>query len=189
MFKQLPTDLQNIVFSFAYDANKDEVDDALGYLLFMKELRLHPATVRDGVFDFTHCNRWLYSRESRDHLGFFAPWSAERVDSPYRSFFVWWSKRDLYDCTKMGWIINDMDFRSTRHLFRDFPIQPCRNYKLRVKTYIERDPEQAAVFLSPIFQALNNQHLNLHTSSLGRYVASEHCVGYPEWKLFSVIMV
>ena len=66
MFEKLPTDLQNIVFSFAYDANRDEVKDALAYLLFMKELRLHPATVRDGVFDFTHCNAWMYSRKSRN---------------------------------------------------------------------------------------------------------------------------
>jgi len=188
MFSALPHDLQNIVFKFAYDANVAEVKDSLSYLLFLKEVGVHKACLRDGVFDFSNCKQWIYDRKTKDHRGYLAPWAAARVDSPFRSFFVWWSIRDLYDTSKMCWLINDMDFRSTRHLFKNFPLKPCRNYKARVKHYIHRNPEESAVSLTPIFQQLTNQHLNLHTSSLGRYVVSEHCEDFP-WKPFSIIMI
>ena len=189
MLSDLPVDLQNVVLSFAYDASLDEVRESLSYLIFLKEVGLHHACLRDGVFDFSKCKQWMYDRKTKTHRGYLAPWAASRVDSPFRSFFVWFSVRDLYDTTKMCWLVEDMDFRSTRHLFKDFPLKLCRNYKARVKHYIHRNPEESAVALSPIFRQLTNHHLNLHTSSLGRFVASDHCTEKSDWKLFSVILV
>ena len=189
MLRDLPVDLQNIVFGFAYSANAKQVREALAYLLFMRDVNVHQACIRDGVFDFSRCNEWLYDRKTKNHRGYLAPWAAARVDSPFRSFFVWWSRRDLFDTKKMRWLLEDLDFRSTRHLFQDFPLKPCRNYKARVKQYIEQHPEDAAIALSPIFRKVNNHHLNLRTSPLGRFIASDHCTKECDWRLFSIILV
>ena len=189
MLSELPKDLQNVVFRFAYDANLEQVKEALSYLIFLNELKIHHACLRQGVFDFSRCGQWLYDRNTKRHRGYLAPWAASRVDSPFRSFFVWFSIDDLYDTNKMCWLVTDMDFRSTKHLFKNFPLKPCRNYKARIKHYIHQNPESSAISLTPIFRNLTNQHLNLHTSSLGRFVASDHCDVSTDWKLFSVILV
>jgi hypothetical protein len=187
MFALLPTVLQDIILQYAYDATLSQTNSALDYILFMKEIGLHPCVVRSGCFDYSLACKRKYCRETHMHTGFFSPWNVQQVDTPFRSFYVWWSKRDLYDLPRMTWVIDDMDFRSVRELFRSFPVPCRRDYKLHVKLFVENDPEQAAIFLSPIFREMGNEHLIMNTSNVGRYIVSNYCPRIVDWKSFPVI--
>ena len=178
-FSLLPTDLQDLICLFTYDANLKQTRRSLNYILFIKDLEIHPACLREGTYDYSHCS--MYDRESLLHYGFFSPWTCPRVDSPFRHFFVWFAIRDLYNIGKMCWIIDDLDFRSSKKLFENFPTKPSRLKKEWIKETIRSDPEISAIRLSPIFQNLEYRHLRLSTTSMGRFLCSDMCPKTPNW--------
>ena len=187
MLSLLPKVLADLIVQFAFDANEQEVSESLAYILFMKELQLHPATLNEGVFDYSDCGRSMYDRETQTNYGYFAPWNAQQVDTPFRSFFVWWSKRDLFNRSRMKGVINDLDFRMVSFLFRDFPVKRCRYYKHRVLEYIDTCPQQAAVALSPIFREIKYEQLLMAPTTMGRFIVSAHCSRIPNWKQYAIM--
>ena len=187
MLRILPKVLADLIIQFAFDANEQQVTESLNYILFMKELQLHPATLNEGVFDYSICDTSMYNRESRTHFGYFAPWNCEKVDTPFRSFFVWWSKRDLFCKERMKSVISDLDFRMVSFLFRDFPVKRCRNYKLRILEFIDICPEEAAIALSPIFRKIKYEQLLLAPTTMGRFIVSAHCSSVPNWTKYAIM--
>ena len=141
----------------------------------MKGVRLHPACLKESCFDFAHCRPWVYNRRLKMHRGYLAPWAATRRSTPFEEFYVWFSIVDLFDENKMRWVVSDLDFRSVKHLFKNFPVSLSRNYKGKIFSYITTHPEEAAFYLSPILYKINNHHLTANTTALGRYVASDLC--------------
>ena len=184
---RLPRVLFNLILEFAFDATREQVKESLEYILFMKELKLHPATLSISARDFSDCPSYTYSRETKTFVGYFAPWQSYRVDTPFRNFFCWFSKKDLYDCGRMRLIISDLDFRMVKSLFRDFPIKPRRDYKYAIKCFIDAFPEEAAICLSPIFRKLKYGQLLLTPTSLGRFIVSSRCAQTPNWAKFGLI--
>ena len=187
MLRILPKVLVDLVVEFAFDASERDVAQALNYILFMKELELHPATLNEGVFDYSNCDSVMYTRETQQNHGYFAPWNCEQVVTPFRSFFVWWSKRDLFCRERMKSVISDLDFRMVSFLFRDFPVQRCRNYKLRVLQFIDVCPEEAAIALSPIFRKIKYEQLLLAPTTMGRFIVSSHCSSIPNWTKYAIM--
>jgi hypothetical protein len=187
MLAILPKVLADLIVSFAFDANEREVAEALAYLLFMKELQLHPATLNEGVFDYSFCEHSMYNRATQTNFGYFAPWNCQKVDTPFRSFFVWWSKRDLFNRERMKSVISDLDFRMVSFLFRDFPVKRCRHYKLRILEFIDHCPEQAAIALSPIFREIKYEQLLLDPTTMGRFIVSVHCSRVPNWTKYAIM--
>ena len=187
MLSLLPKDLANLVIEFTYDASEQQVTESLNYILFMKELQLHPATLNEGVFDYSDCKDGMYDRETKCNFGYFAPWNCAKVDTPFRSFFVWWSKRDLFCRERMKSVISDLDFRMVSFLFRDFPVKRCRNYKLRILEFIDICPEEAAIALSPIFREIKYEQLLLAPTTMGRFIVSAHCASVPNWTKYAIM--
>ena len=184
---RLPRVIFDLILGFCFDATREQVREAIDYILFMKELKLHPATLSISARDFGDCPEFTYSRESKTFIGYFAPWQSYRVETPFINFFCWFSKDDLFDCGRMRLIVADLDFRMVRHLFRYFPIKPQRDYKFAIKCFIDSFPEEAAICLSPIFRNLKYGQLLLTPTSLGRFIVSSRCDQTPNWAKFSLI--
>ena len=189
MFTSLPADLVDLICRFAYDANIHETRSALEYCLFIKELRLHPCCLNEGVFDYSGCTDEMYCRTNRESLGYFAPWFAQQTNSPLRSFFVWFSQKDIFHIYKMTAAVFDLDFRMVKTLFHDFPIRRSRNYKMAVLQFIEDNPQHAAIALTPIFKQLRRDHLCIDATTMGRFLTSSHCAKAPNWSKYSIMML
>ena len=186
---QLPTVVFDLIIAFCFDATREQVRGSVDYILFMKELKLHPATLSTSARDFGDCPSYTYDRQTKNFIGYFAPWLSYRVDTPFRSFFCWFSKNDLFDCGRMRLIVSDLDFRMIRHLFRDFPIKPQRDYKYLINKYIDRFPEEAAISLSPIFRQLTYGQLLLSPTAIGRFIVSSRCSHVPNWGKSSLLHI
>jgi hypothetical protein len=189
MFVDLPIVIVDLILGFAFDANIHETRSALNYCLFIKELKLHPCCLNPGVFDYSDCTDDMYCRNTRESWGYFAPWFAQQVNSPLRSFFVWFSEKNLFHIYKMNAAVRDMDFRMVRNLFHDFPIRYCRNYKGAVLEFIENNPQDAAIALTPIFRQLRRDHLCLNANTMGRFLTSAHCAKFANWSKYSIMML
>jgi hypothetical protein len=189
MFKQLPVVLVDLILKFTYDADLAQTRSALNYCLFIKELKLHPCCLNEGVFDYSGCTDDMYCRDTRESWGYFAPWFAHQVNSPLRSFFVWFSQKNLFHVYKMNTAVCDLDFRMVKTLFHDFPIRRTRNYKSAILTFIEHNPQDAAIALTPIFRQLRRDHLCLNATTMGRFLTSSHCAKVANWSKYSIMML
>ena len=191
MFESLPTVLVDLICRFAYDATLEETKSALHYILFMKGLCLHPLCMREYVSDFSTVRKpYIYSRIGRQSISFFAPWSATNcVPSPFYKFFVWFSRSELYDSTKMRIVVDDLDFRCIKNMFDEFPVQKQRNYKYSIMEYIDLDPENSAIHLSPIFREISLVNLCFHPSTLARFLISPHSASVIDWTKTSIIHI
>ena len=171
MFGRLPTVLQDLILSFAYDATRGQVLAAIEHCAFITELNLHPVCLSTRARDYS--TSAAYCRQTKYFLGYYAPMNSTVVDSPLRSFYVWFSRNELFDRTRMKCIINDLDFRVCGQMFYDLPVKPGFDFKFRICSFIDMCPREAAFALSNIFYNIDRTHLVLRPTNLARWVASD----------------
>ena len=183
MLRALPLDLSNIVCRYAFDASVEETVRALSYILELKTRSLHPYAVNEVVCNYVDVREsYIYSRELMES-SFFAPWrNTNPVPSPFRKFFVWFSRSELWNTRNICSILDNLDWRVARKLVHDLPFPVVRGRKTLLMQWIINSPADGAVYCSELFRRLTLHSLRLNPSSAARYLISDHCPRNVDWE-------
>ena len=182
MLTVLPLDLSNIVCRYAFDATAAQTVKALAYILELKSRDLHPYTINEIVCDYVNEDReYLYSRELMDS-SFFAPWrNTNPQPSPFREFFVWFSRSELWNTRIICSVIDNLDWRVARKLVFDLPFPVVRGRKQALMKWIINCPADGAIYCSELFRRITLNSLRLNPSTAARYIISDHCDSIVDW--------
>ena len=126
MLSALPTDLQDLICAFAFDADYTETIHSLRLILQMKE-NAPIVLFKSNVLNYTNAARNVYCRQTREinhtnGYNFFHV-LANPCISPIYVFFVWFQLSQLIDYNLVFSIIHDLDWRIVRH---HIPGKPTR---------------------------------------------------------------
>ena len=178
MLARLPRDLQGLVCGFLYDANLMQTIRALE----LKSLNLHPVCINESVNDYSGVRcPYTYCRDTQES-SFFAPWrSLHPQPSPFRQFFVWFARSELWAHYQICAIIDDLDFRCVKKHMEDCPVSITRSGKYALTKWVYTNPTDACVYLSDLFRRISIRELRLHPGGLSRFVVSEHASSTMDW--------
>ena len=181
MFR-LPTDLQDIICRFAYDATLSETKRSLAFIISVKVRDLHPVVVSEYVNNYTEVTCPFTYDRMRQESSFFAPWRVlNSTVTPFRHFFVWFARSELWNHYQICAVIDSMDFRSARKLMHDCPILLSRHAKATIIRWIHQEPTDASLYLSNIFRNLTLYDLRFHPGTLSRFIISDHASKHMNW--------
>ena len=126
MISELPTDLQDLICGFAFDASFAETTHSLRLVLQMKE-NAPLVLFNPTVLNYTCAARNVYCRQTREinhtNIYNFFHVLANPCISPIHQFFVWFQLSQLIDYSLVFSVIHDLDWRVVRH---QIPGKPSR---------------------------------------------------------------
>ena len=118
----LPTDLQDLVCGYCWDATVKQTKRSLCHALVFKDASLHPSVRMHTVRDYTYVkNRWTYNRDTMSP-GILAPFRTAFMrysTSPLESFFVWFSFCELWNIPLITEFLYDLDWRKCGFIRRE----------------------------------------------------------------------
>ena len=172
MFPEIPTVLQDMVCKYAFDATWKQTLESLNYILEIKSNNIHPVCVADRVRDYTGIDcKYIYSRSIRDS-SFFSSFYGHTI-TPFREFFVWFARSELWDRTAILRVLDELDWRCTKKYLYDCPFPVNRNAKIHFMKWVMNSPTDAAIYCGELFRRISINDLVLHPSYTTRYIVTE----------------